>query len=331
MKPGKFLEMVVDCLMRLLSPDGFSVTKNEKYYLNGQQVGEVDVLVQGHFGSEDVKIAIECRDRKGLQGRPWIREIIGKMKDLNRFGITHWMAISSSGFTSTAEKLAIEFGIIMIVPGKVMPVEPKKSGPHTLMKWSLEVYEWNEATCSAIVDHESDEILDYVEQFMKDQNYADIFVQVSYDTQISMDKFINKEINDYLDKNSTKIGNSIQNHSILFENMRGTVQGVSFNINRMEINFAARSRQISPNFRKMGFVIPHNKQIQILAIIGINEYKYHGKTIYLMIGFRSGDIDHPIMVIRDIEGNPISNTKIALTIPKYPPGTPLRTVKITGK
>jgi hypothetical protein len=278
-----------------------------------------------------VKIAIECRDRKGAQGRPWIREIIGKRIDLSRFGITHWMAVSVNGFTSTAEKLAIESGIIIIVPGDVTPIEPKKPGPHTLMQWSLMEYEWSEPTFKAVLEHESDETLDYVEQFMKDQQYADVFVKVSNDTQVPMADFINREIYSYSDKNSSKIGNSIQNHSILLENLRGTVRGVSFTINRMEINFAIRSRRITPNFRIIGFVIPHNKQIQVLATIGINEYKGHGRIKYLMIGFRSGDLDNPIMVIRDVEGNPIPNTKITLTMPKYPPGTPLRILKITGR
>jgi hypothetical protein len=333
MKPGKFLEMVVDCLQRLLAPDGFSVTRNAKYYQNGQQIGEVDVLVQGRLGSEVMIIAIECRDRKGLQGRPWIREIIGKRIDLSRFGITHWMAVSVNGFTGTAENLAIESGIIIIVPGKVTTLEPKIPGPHTWMKWSLVEYEWNEITSSfrAILEHESDETLDYVERVMKVQQYADVFVKVSNDTQVPLADFINKEIDCYCDKISSKIGDSFQNHSILKENLRGTVQGVSFNINRMEISFAIRSRNIPPNFRIMGFVIPHNKQIQVLAIIGINEYKGQGRIKYLMVGFRSGDTDNAIMVIRDVEGNPIPNTRIRLTVPKYPPGTPLRTLNIRGK
>jgi hypothetical protein len=331
MKPGKFLEMVVDCLQRLLAPDGFSVTRNAKYYQNGKQIGEVDVLVQGRLSSEDVKIAIECRDRKGLQGRPWIREIIGKRIDLSRFGITHWMAVSVNGFTDTAEKLAIESGIIIIVPGKVTPLEPEKTGPHTWVKWSLVEYEWNEITFRAILEHESDETLDYVERAMKDQQYADVFVKVSNDTQVPMADFINKEIDCYCDKNSSKIGDLFQSHSILLENLQGTVQRVSFNINRMEISVAIRSRSITPNFRIMGFFIPHNKQIQVLAIIGINEYKGQGRAKYLMVGFRSGDTDNPIMVIRDVEGNPIPNTRITLAVPKYPPGTSLRTLHIRGR
>jgi hypothetical protein len=331
MKPGKFLEMVVDCLQRLLAPDGFSVTRNEKYYQNGQLIGEIDVLVQGLLGSEHVKIAIECRDRKGLQGRPWIREIIGKRTDLRRFGITHWMAVSAYGFTSTAEKLAKEFGLILIVPGKVTPIEPQKFGLHKLMQWSLVVNEWNDATIIVNLDHESDEILDYVEQLMKDQQYADIFVKVSNDTQVSMVDFINIEINNYLDKNSSPKMNSIQNHSVLINNLRGIAQGVDFNINRLEISFASKSRKITPNFRIIGFVVPQKKQLQVLAIIGINEYTSNEKMKYLMVGFRSGDIDNAIMVLRDIEGNLVPNTKIAITRPKYPPGTPLRTLKITAK
>jgi hypothetical protein len=308
MKPGKFLEMVVDCLQRLLAPDGFSVTRNVKYYQNGQQIGEVDVLVQGRLGSEDVKIAIECRDRKGPQSRPWIREIIGKKIDLGRFGITHWMAVSINGFTGTAEKLARESGIIIIVPGEVTPLEPEKPGPHTWMNWALVEYEWNEITFKADLEHENDEILDYIERIMKDHRLSNVFVKVSNDTQMQMIDFLNKEIDSYCNENSSKIGDSFQKHNILLENLQGIFQGVSFNINHMEICVAIRSRRIIPKFRIMGFCIPHNKQIQVLAIIGINEYESHSRVKYLMVGFRSGDINNPIMVARDIEGNSIPNT-----------------------
>jgi hypothetical protein len=44
MKPGKFLEMVVECLQRLLAPEDFVVKRNMKYYRNGRQIGEVDIL-----------------------------------------------------------------------------------------------------------------------------------------------------------------------------------------------------------------------------------------------------------------------------------------------
>jgi len=333
MKPGKFLEMVVECLQRLLAPEGFTLTRNMKYYQNGQQIGEVDVLVQGRLGQENVKVAIECRDRIGLQGRSWIREIIGKKVDLRRFGITHWMAVSVNGFTSTAEKLAKESGIIIIVPAKVTPVEPKKPGPHTWMEWALVEPEWNEIKITTKIDHENNEILDYIERIVKDENFSNVFVKTSNDTQLKMIDFLNKEISCYYDKNSSKIGESFQNCIISLKNLQGIVQGIGFNINCMEINVSIRTRKIIPKFRIMGFCIQNNDQIQVLAIIGINEYEDNCRIKYLMAGFRSGDINNLIMVARDLEGNPIpnlSNSNIGFVIPSFPPGIPLRNMTLRG-
>jgi hypothetical protein len=83
----------------------------------------------------------------------------------------------------------------------------------------------------------------------------------------------------------------------------------------------------------MGLCIPNNNQIQVLAIIGINEYEDNCRVKYLMVGFRSGDINNAIMIARDLEGNPIpniSNSNIEFIVPSFPPGTSLRNMTIKG-
>jgi hypothetical protein len=328
MNPGKFLELLVECLQRVLAPDNFSVTRNKKYYLNRQQIGEVDILVQGRLGSENVKIAIECRDRKGLQGCPWIREIIGKKMDLRKFGITHWMAVSVNGFTDMAEKLAKEFGIIVIVPHIVTPIEPEKPGPHDWMKWGLVEHNWENLKWEAVIDHQSDETLDYLEETIKD-HLEDVLVKRSNEAAVPIFDVIGKEIEFYFDKNFSEGQEPLHNCVISLEDLYGTLNGVDFLIKHLEVNVSIRSRTIVPDFQMMGFFIPSNNQV--LAIIGINEYETQGRLKYLMVGIRQGIMNSPIMVLRDIDGKPLPNTRIRFTVPSIPPGTPFQTLHIRGR
>ena len=138
MKDGKFLEILVECFQKLLASDGINVSPNEKFRNeNKVLIGEVDIVIEGVFNSEYIKIGTECRDRKGRQDRNWIRQIIGKREDLKRFGFTDWVAVSSGGFTSTARELADEKGIRILVPAKVEPVDSNQSGPHKWMKFNV--------------------------------------------------------------------------------------------------------------------------------------------------------------------------------------------------
>lgn len=60
---------------------------------------EVDISLRGTFGSNNILIIIECRDRKGAQDVTWIEQLATKCEDV---GANKAIAVSSDGFTSGA-------------------------------------------------------------------------------------------------------------------------------------------------------------------------------------------------------------------------------------
>ena len=74
----------------------------------GTGTREVDVLIEGAVGGHRVRVAVECRDHERTQDVTWIDELRGKFADL---AIDKIVAVSRSGFTGPAEKLAASAGI----------------------------------------------------------------------------------------------------------------------------------------------------------------------------------------------------------------------------
>jgi len=87
---GKFFEIVVECLQLLLAADGVKVTTGRKFFSEGVQVGEVDVVIEGRVGSANIMIGVECRDRQEVPGVEWIQQIMGRRLALAKFGFNHW-------------------------------------------------------------------------------------------------------------------------------------------------------------------------------------------------------------------------------------------------
>jgi hypothetical protein len=53
MKEGAFLELLVECLHKILASDDIKVSRNEKFYNDeGIQIGEVDVVIEGIYESK---------------------------------------------------------------------------------------------------------------------------------------------------------------------------------------------------------------------------------------------------------------------------------------
>ena len=105
------LENLVAALEDFLVPPGFKVTKREPFYNDhGKQIGEIDITIRGELGSFEVFYGVECRDRpsEGPQDREWIRGVKAKKDDLI---VDKMIAVSTTGFTSTAVEFAKEVGI----------------------------------------------------------------------------------------------------------------------------------------------------------------------------------------------------------------------------
>lgn len=89
--------------VRVTSPD-FVLGKN-----SGTE-REIDITLRGIVGSVDVLVMIECRDRKARQGVDWIEQVVQKASDV---GAGKVVAVSTSGFTQSAHRLAKSKGVLL--------------------------------------------------------------------------------------------------------------------------------------------------------------------------------------------------------------------------
>jgi len=109
-RKGRFLEVLVKHLQGFLGTKGLEIKSPELFYENGKLIGEIDVTVRGKLGSSSIFVGIECRDRPkdGPQGIPWLTQIDGKKRLLK---VHKMIAVSTTGFTPEAVKVAQDFGI----------------------------------------------------------------------------------------------------------------------------------------------------------------------------------------------------------------------------
>jgi hypothetical protein len=333
MKEGGFLELLVECLLKLLASDGIKVSRNEKFYNSkGTQIGEVDVVIEGVYDSKYIKIGTECRDRKGKQDRNWIRQIIGKRVDLAEFGFTHWVAVSKYGFKSTAEELAKKAGIALLVPGKVKPVEPEKNGPHSWGRFDMTKQEWTVGPFQATVLYDNDEISEEMMDEIEKKIQSETYIILHDKKTLHVTDFLTPQIENLsqkFDKSNDKT-NSNKSHFLKFHNLDALVAGVNLKFSEFKMEVFLSKVILSNNFSMLAFAIPDTKKI--LGLICINEYQYKGETLaYLMVGVNPGDASNPIMLYRDKGGNPVPNQKMTFLIPQYPTNTPLKKITFRGK
>jgi len=108
---GKLLEGFVERIEKLLIPQGFTISTNEKVYNeDGVQIAEFDVEISGKIGTTNFKWLIECRDRPAQGAAPgsWIEQLVGRM---DRFNFDKVIAVSTTGFAEGASRYAKESGI----------------------------------------------------------------------------------------------------------------------------------------------------------------------------------------------------------------------------
>jgi len=126
-RKGRLTELLVAQIQQQLSGEQISVNSPKLFYSDNDKsklIGEVDIVLEGSFGSTNVQIGIECRDRpaEGPQGVPFISLVLGKREVL---GILKMIAVSTTGFTSDAVKLAQKHSIDILVISNEDSVEIK--------------------------------------------------------------------------------------------------------------------------------------------------------------------------------------------------------------
>jgi hypothetical protein len=337
MKEGKFLEMLVECLEKLLAADGITVTPNQKFYKDGVQVGEVDIVLSGRFGSSNIMVGIECRHRQPPQDRNWIRTIMGKRDDLWEFGFRHWIAVSASGFRPTARNLAEKEGIDLRVPGEMRPLDPDKYGPHTPLKFGIISSSWRPDEVSCMIEHDSEAELAKIQTWIAKDSWRIVSLNEPGKEPTPMYEFLESKVEAYFQEHELAAGYRDFTKTHVFEAayLQGVVKGIPFGIHAFKAEVTVCQETIRSDFRMMAFAAPIPKGAilgtrDILGIIGINEYRHNGTTTYVMTAMKPDDVDNIILVRRDAEGNPIEGEMVFLQS-SYPPGTSLRNIRLRVK
>lgn len=108
-RAGRDLEIIVAELEWLLSESTLKVTSPDYIYNHlTEKKEEIDVSVSGKFGSHDILILIQCRDRIGPEESNWIGELATQKEGMKA---NQMVALSSGEFTAPSRKLADKKGI----------------------------------------------------------------------------------------------------------------------------------------------------------------------------------------------------------------------------
>lgn len=113
-------EKLVSKLENALSPIGASVKSPDKLRdsVTGQQ-REVDGSIRFKSKNKETLITIECRKRGQKQDITWIEQLVTKRKNLNA---DKTIAVSTKGFSKSAETLANQNNIILKALNEIDPV-----------------------------------------------------------------------------------------------------------------------------------------------------------------------------------------------------------------
>jgi len=108
-KDWREFEKLISRIEAALAPEGAKVESPD--HIQDKVTGEmreVDAAIRYQIGTVPILITIECRDRSGIEDVTWIEQIATKRENI---GAAKTIAVSSSGFTAPAIKLAELKGI----------------------------------------------------------------------------------------------------------------------------------------------------------------------------------------------------------------------------
>ncbi|MBD9524676.1 restriction endonuclease [Ensifer sp. ENS02] len=104
-------EKLISRIEKMLAPFGAEVKSPDR--IRDRVTGrlrEVDASIRHVVGSVPILITIECRDRKGRQGVPWLEQVRTKKESI---GAAQTIVVSRSGFTPEALMFAQAHGLIV--------------------------------------------------------------------------------------------------------------------------------------------------------------------------------------------------------------------------
>src|SRR5690242_12398236 len=102
-------EKLVTLIEKTLGPDGPTVKSPDRIRdLHTGNLREVDASIRHKVGSASILVTIECRFRGRSQDDTWIEQLAKKRE---KIGAAKTIAVSSTGFSSSAVKTAALSGI----------------------------------------------------------------------------------------------------------------------------------------------------------------------------------------------------------------------------
>lgn len=310
MKNGILLEVLTELFQAITADDGVTITRRRVFRLPHSDVAEVDVLLEGRFGSSRMKVAVECRDRAERQGKEWIQQIIGKRDDLRSVGIRHWIAVSGSGFTDPARELAQRAGIELLIPVGVEPEDPDGQGPHRLLNYQLSRNKWKFGELNADISHEDEAVLERLRQSALNGALSEAAV-VSNDGDVPLPRFLLHSAERTYEKSRREPRPSCEGSvQIRLSDLKARLQDVRFNLARVEVDVQPIPEVIKGNCKLMTFSDP--ALLEFMGLIGVNEFTLDGEQVYLLVGYKPGFPSKLICHARTSAGAPIPGWQIQL-------------------
>ena len=152
----------------MLSPEGATVRSPDRIRdkVTGQ-LREVDASIRYQVGSAAILITIECRRRDAVQDDTWLEQLAKKRE---KIGAAVTIAVSASGFSSSAARTAEQSGIELRTLKEVTD-EEIASWANSL-RVEAEVIEWSFVTIEVCFDtDEPAEIDPAVDQLIRTKGY----------------------------------------------------------------------------------------------------------------------------------------------------------------
>jgi hypothetical protein len=109
-KDWKFIQDLAAAVEKSMLPPGAIVTSPDRrvWDYDTESYTEVDVSIRYKFGSSDILVVMECRDRGRTDDKTWIEQLVGRKQ---AFRAHIMFAISTSGFGKRAQLKAQKCGI----------------------------------------------------------------------------------------------------------------------------------------------------------------------------------------------------------------------------
>lgn len=310
MKDGILLELLTELFQAITANDGVTVTRRRVFTIGKGDVAEIDVLLEGRFGSSDMRVAVECRDRAQPQGKDWIQQIIGKRDDLRSTGIRHWVAVSSNGFTGPARALAERAGIELLVPVTVQPVDANAPGPHRLLSFVLTRNKWSFGEVHAELSHEDAGVLEGLRQAALNGGLAETIVEAEAgETPLTMFLIQRAEALEAKRQRSpaARPQSSLKVH---VSDQKARLGEVRFTLVNVEVDAQPHPEVVKGTCKLVSFSDP--KLFEFMGLIGVNTFTLDGEEVHLLVGFKPGYPGKLICHSRSSSGAPIPGWLIHL-------------------